>query len=307
MIFYRVISQHRPQHPAKPGLDPWVWAVLTATIGFLAVVGTNAAGNFYVSLRGDSPAFPHRFDQRYLALMGWGFLVPFVWGFSAKWLRVFLGLKSLGTGVLASALAVNGMGVVLAVAGQLALATWLFVASTTLAIVAIRVFEPSDQPAKTKGVHASFPFFVRVAYGWLLVAAFLGVGASIWDTSGGIWGASRHALTVGFISVMVLSIGQRILPAFAGMRLLWSTKLMFVGLLLLNIGCALRVSCEVLAYQGYAGWAWSVLPGSALLELAGLTAFAVNILATFILQPSHVANQPVVLGIPELLAEGVRR
>ena len=35
--------------------------------------------------------------------------------------------------------------------------------------------------------------------------------------------------------------------------------------------------------------------------------FAVNILATFILQPSHVANQPVVLGIPELLAEGVRR
>ena len=52
---------------------------------------------------------------------------------------------------------------------------------------------------------------------------------------------------------------------------------MFAGLLLLTIGCTLRVSSEVLAYQGYANWAWSVLPISALLELAGITAFATNI------------------------------
>ena len=304
LIFFRIISEHRPQNPAKPGFEPWVWAVLTATIGFLAVVGMNVAGSFYVALRGDSPAFPHRFDQRYLALIGWGFLVPFVWGFSAKWLRVFLGLQALRTRVLVSALAVNASGVVLALTGRLGPATWVFVLSTALAIVAIRVFEPGDQPAKTKGVHGSFPAFVRVAYLWLLLAALLGVGASLWDTSGGVWGASRHALTVGFISVMVLSIGQRILPAFAGMRLLWSTKLMLAGLLLLSVGCTLRVFSEVLAYQGYAAWAWSVLPGSAVLELAGLTAFAVNILGTFLLEPSHASNQPVIMGIPEMLARG---
>lgn len=304
LIFFRIISGHRPRNPAKQGLEPWVWAVLTATIGFLGLVGMNVAGSLYVSLRGDSPAFPHRFDQRYLALMGWGFLVPFVWGFSAKWLGVFLGLKTLRTRVLLSALAVNSSGVALAITGRLGPATWVFVLGTALAIVAIRVFEPADLPAKTRGVHVSFPVFVRVAYVWLLVATLLGVGASIWDTSGGIWGASRHALTVGFISVMVLSIGPRILPAFAGMRLLWSTKLMFAALLLLSLGCALRVFSEVLAYQGYAVWAWSVLPGSALLELAGLTAFAVNILGTFLLEPSHVSNQPVIMGIPEMLARG---
>ena len=304
LIFFRIISEHRPRNPAKQGFEPWVWAVLTATIGFLAVVGMNVAGSFYVSLRGGSPAFPHRFDQRYLALMGWGFLVPFVWGFSAKWLGVFLGLKPLRPRVLLGALAVNSSGVVLAMTGELGPATWVFVLGTALAIVAIRVFEPGVLPAKTKGVHASFPVFVRVAYGWLLVATFLGVGASIWDTSGGIWGASRHALTVGFISVMVLSIGPRILPAFAGMRLLWSSKLMFAALLLLSLGCTLRVFSEVLAYQGYAAWAWSVLPGSALLELAGLTAFAVNILGTFLLEPSHVSKQPVIVGIPEMLARG---
>src|SRR4029077_16826331 len=113
-----------------------------------------------------------------------------------------------------------------------------------------------------------------------------------WDTSGGIWGASRHALTVGFISVMILSVGQRILPAFAGMWMLWSTKLMFVGLVFVTLGCKPHASCEVLACQGYAAWAWSVLPISALSELAGPTVYAVNILRTFIQLPATRRNRP---------------
>ena len=72
---------------------------------------------------------------------------------------------------------------------------------------------------------------------------------------------------------------------------------MFAGLALLTLGCTLRVSSEVLAYQEYAGWAWSVLPVSALLELAGITMFAMNIFGTFILEPSHVQKQPLVVGI----------
>ena len=46
------------------------------------------------------------------------------------------------------------------------------------------------------------------------------------------------------------------------------------------IGCTLRVSSEVLAYQHYAGWAWSVLPVSAVVEMAAFTLFAVNLTAT---------------------------
>ena len=129
---------------------------------------------------------------------------------------------------------VNFAGVVLTLAGWGAEATALFVVGVALAIAALRMFEAPQQEAKTRGVHRSFPFFIRMAYGWLLAAALLGVGAALWDSSGGIWGASRHALTVGFIAVMVLCVGQRILPAFAGMRLLWSTRLMFAGLALLT-------------------------------------------------------------------------
>jgi uncharacterized protein involved in response to NO len=99
---------------------------------------------------------------------------------------------------------------------------------------------------------------------------------------------------------MILNVGQRILPAFVGMRQLWSTKLMFLGLGLLTIGCTLRVLCEVIAYQGYAAWAWawSVLPVSALVELTALTIYAINIFGTFLLVPSHAQKETVMVGLP---------
>ena len=297
VIFFRAVSQHRLENSGKNRLESWVSVIISASIGLMLTLVANFAGTIYMAVRGTSPALPHALDQRYLVLVAWGFLVPFVWGFSTKWMPVFLGLKPLRPKLLVTALAVNFAGIVLTLAGWGTQATPLFVAGAALAIAALRMFESSRQEPKTRGVHRSFPFFVRMAYGWLLVAGLLGIGAARWDSSGGIWGASRHALTVGFIAVMVLSVGQRILPAFAGMRLLWSTGLMFAGLALLAIGCTLRVSCEILAYQGYANWAWDVLPVSAVLELAGITAFAMNIFGTFILEPSHVQKQPLVVGI----------
>jgi len=297
LIFFRAVSQHRPAGSGKSKLEPWIWVVISASTGLLLVLLANLAGCIYVSLRGADPAFPHVLDQRYLTLMAWGFLVPFVWGFSAKWMPVFLGLKPVRPRLLLTALTTNVVGIGLVIAGVGAVGAFVLVAGAGLAVGALRMFEPSVHEAKTRGVHASFPFFVRMAYGWLLVAAMLGVAAVYWDSSGGIWGASRHALTVGYVAVMVFCVGQRVLPAFAGMRLLWSTKLMFAGLALLTLGCTLRVSCEVIAYQGYAAWAWTVLPISAFCELAGVTVYAINILGTFILEPSHVQKQPLVVGI----------
>ena len=301
-IFFAIVSQHKPKDSGKTTVEPWVWVVMSATIGFLLSLSANLAESVQMALRGADPAFPHNFDQRYLALLGWGFLVPFVWGFSAKWMRVFLGLRPVRPRFLFAAVALEFAGVGCAVAGQFTLATLLLLAATVSSVLAIRIFEPSEQKPKTRGIHKSFPFFVRMAYAWLLIAASLGVGASLWDTSGGFWGASRHALTVGFVGMMILAVGQRILPAFAGMRLLWSPKLMFLGLLLLMLGCTLRVSCEVLAYQGYAAWAWRILPASALIELTALSVFTVNMLCTFALQKSHAVNEPMMVGLPQSVA-----
>lgn len=299
LIFFRAVSQHKGDGSSSKKLDPWIWVVVSASVGLLLVLATNLAGTLYVSLREVSPAFPHRFEQRYLALIGWGFLVPFVWGFSAKWMTVFLGLKPFRSHLLLAAVAANLCGLGFVLAGVSAVGTWFFLAAAGLSAIALRMFEPSENEPKIRGIHSSFPFFLRSAYAWLLIAAVLGVAASRWDTSGGIWGASRHALTVGFISVMILSVGQRVLPAFAGMRILWSTKLMFLALLVLSIGCSARVSSEVLAYQGYANWAWHILPLSALLELTALTLFALNMMGTILLQPTHAVRDPMIARISE--------
>jgi hypothetical protein len=286
VIFFHSVSGHRPQDSGKQKLDEWIVVVIAAAVGLLLTLLVNLGAALFLAFRGISPDLPIAFDQRFLVLETWGFLVPFVWGFSAKWLPVFLGLRPVRGRVLLLAVAVNSVGVFAAMMGWMRPAVLLLLSGILVAVLALRFFERTQQPAKVKGVHASFPVFVRLAYVWAIVAAALGIWANAVEGSHGIWGASRHALTVGFLATMVFSVGQRILPAFSGMRLLFSTKLMFLSLLLLGTGCLLRVSSEILAYQGFAGWAWSWLPVSAVVEMTAVTIFAINLLCTFMSRPT---------------------
>jgi hypothetical protein len=168
---------------------------------------------------------------------------------------------------------------------------YLLLSGAAVAVWALRLLEPAERPAKIKGVHGSFPLFVRLAYCWLVVAGLLGIWASSAPYARGIWGASRHALTVGFLSTMVFAIGQRVLPAFSGMRLLFSRRTMLAALLLLAGGCLLRVSAEILAYQGYAPSAWLWLPVSAVTEMTAVSLFAFNLFATFV---KHPPSPPII-------------
>ena len=102
-------------------------------------------------------------------------------------------------------------------------------------------------------------------------------------------------MTVGFLAVMVFSIGPKILPAFCGARVLFSPKLMFLSLALLNAGCLMRVCSEIAAYEGYAAHGWSMLPISAVIELTAVTIFALNLVVTFLRPPAHLM-QPALAG-----------
>ena len=293
MIFLRCVSGHKAKDAGKESLDVWVWVVIIASLGFLADLAVNLAEAISVAAKGAGPSFPPAFDQRFLVLSTWGFLVPFVWGFSAKWLPVFLGLREVRGRRLLTAVGLNTAGVACALSGLTLLASVLLLAGSAVAVLALGLFEPRKQAPKIKGVHSSFPVFVRLVYVWLVIAAGLGIWAATLSDAPGAWGASRHALTVGFLAMMVFSIGQRILPAFSGMRLLFSPRLMFAALALLGLGCTLRVSCEALAYQGLAVWAWSLLPVSAVIELSAVVAFAANLVATFVRKPRVVAASGV--------------
>jgi uncharacterized protein involved in response to NO len=292
LTFFGTMSQHSPPQTggAPRKSEPWMLVVIGSTVAFLVTLLANVVVTVYVAMRGDGPAIPLILDQRLLMLPTWGFLVPAVWGFNARWLPVFLGLRGLRPQFLYAAVVSGWMASALMLRGWAIFAAALLPLAAVAAIVALRVFEPSIRAGKLNGVHRSFPGFVRGAYVWLLAASALSIAAALADREGGIWGASRHALTVGFLATMVFAIGQKILPAFCGARVLFSTGLMFTSLLMLNGGCALRVLSEVLVYEGYAGWAWRVLPFSAIVELTAVTVFAANLVITFLRPPAHLMS-----------------
>lgn len=231
------------------------------------------------ALRGSAPVFPPQWDRTFLLIALWGFTVAVAWGYSTRFVTIFLGLEapmhraarwlSIGIGAL----------VIAALARQFLLSDLLALALTVYAIWAVRIFHASARPAKLIGVYRRYPAFIRLAYVWLAAGAALGLAADLAPRITGLGGASRHAITVGFIATLIFALAPRILPSFLNGRKLYSARIMAVSLWLLTTGCLLRVLSEAVAYSS-GGRLWSVLPFSAFLELAAVLAFVVNMAAT---------------------------
>ena len=286
LLFLSAAAHHKlPNHLVVPRkkqhMELWMISVLLGTAGLTGAIIFNFVECVRLAIAGASPSFPHTLDQKYLVILGWGFIVPVVWGFSARWLPAFLGIVKPRAGLFRAALLLDVLGVVAGVSGALKIAVLFLAVGAGLSGFALRLMEHPRTKAKTLGVHASFPVFARIPYLWLAIAGAMSVWAAFADLHGGIWGASRHALTVGFAATMVFAIGPRILPHFGGIYRIFSTRLMLAALLFLQVGCTLRVSSEPLAYEDILPFAWKVLPISGMLELTGVLIFAANILLTF--------------------------
>jgi hypothetical protein len=286
LLFLAAASHHKLPESSQPkqraAMEPWMLSVLLGTAGLTAAVIFNFAECVQLAMQGGLRSFPHALDQKYLVLLAWGFLVPVVWGFSARWLPAFLAIPKPDARKLQCALALDLLGVLCAVSGWVRPATILLAYGAATILFALHLTQRPQGHAKVQGIHPSFPTFVRLAYVWLLVAGCMSIWAAFADAHGGIWGASRHALTVGFAATMVLAIGPRILPHFAGVRAIFSKRLMLLSLLLMQSGCLLRVSSEPLAYEGLLSSAWKVLPVSGMLELGAVLLFAANLSLTLL-------------------------
>lgn len=287
LLFLQAASHHKlpetnPGETSRPRMELWMVSVLIGTAGLAAGVIFNFVECLLLAIRGSSPAFPHPLDQKYLVLLGWGFLVPTVWGFSARWLPAFLAISKPNARIFRIALILDFAGMLCGVSGWPKPATILLASSAIAAGIALHLAEKPHATIRIQGIHPSFPSFVRLAYVWLVIAGAMSIVAAFRDLHGGIWGASRHALTVGFAATMVFAIGPRILPNFAGVTGIFSKRLMFLSLLLIQLGCTLRVSSEPLAYEGILWFGWKVLPVSGMLELGAVLVFATNLALTFL-------------------------
>ncbi len=242
------------------------------------------------------------FEEPALEAILEGFLVLTALGVSLRTLPVFAGLaptreRILPTAFVASQVGLAGLviGAVLVAEpsrtafGQLLTsggAVIIFAAVATI-VWALRLFEPSTLPVAEMGTGHGWARAIRFAYVWLLAGLALQavastraavMGSSIaWSTLG----AARHALALGFVTLMIVGMASRVIPVFAG-KPLWKAWLVDLATGLIVLSVALRVPIEVLAPYG-SGVAWAIpLTLSGPLALAGLVAFALNFTATMI-------------------------
>ena len=268
-------SETKKKKPEDLGSWFGIWGF--ASLGLALIL--NLGLSIWLAIADHSPVFPPEWDHTFLILMVWGFAVVMAWGFSTRFITVFLGLEA----PQHQAAGKFGIGIVvllaLALARQYFFADLLILALSVYAIWALRLFQKPPRPAKLSGAYRHYPAFIRLAYAWLVAGAVLGVAADLLPRATGLGGASRHAVTVGFIALLILALGPRMLPSFLNGRQLFSTRWMAASLWLLSAGCLLRVSSEAVAYS-LGGNAWSLLPISAYLEFAGVLAFAANMAVT---------------------------
>jgi hypothetical protein len=110
-------------------------------------------------------------------------------------------------------------------------------------------------------------------------------------------GAARHAITVGFVSLMIVGVAARVVPTLNGVdaRRLSALWLPFV---LLNAGCALRVSTQVLT--DFTPRAFPFAGVSGVLEVTGLALWGAHLWLVMAGRPR--LRRPALPPLPPLVA-----
>ncbi len=162
---------------------------------------------------------------------------------------------------------------VIVLAGTIAVLVWNW-----------RIFAAPPEPDRTLK-------FLRAAYIWLLASLAMlvlmpihqyvlipwlapGSEAARLHFSHAYSGAIRHAITVGFISLMIVGVAARVVPVLNGVDSRRLSKL-WAPFLLLNAGCILRVAGQTLT--DFAPWMFPVAGISGVLEVLGLALWGVHL------------------------------
>jgi len=292
-------------------------AQVVAALGFLALVAQQLAGKLRtpwarfvlaaaawmilwavvdLMLRGRAgPAGPGAYtesDRRLLMELAlFGFALNAVYGFGQRLLPGMLGGGSPRRSAVATTFGLHNAGVLALVVSQVRWqgpcavlgAAAVAVGAGAWALSLHGFHRMRRSPTRPE---AGAPFLVRyiqLALAWLLAGLALLVAGQMATAIRGFppphayLGATRHALTVGFLTTLILGVGQRLVPILGHDLLAWP-RLVVPTFGLIAAGSALRVVAEL----GTLAWppAFRILPASAVLELGALALFAANLLRT---------------------------
>jgi hypothetical protein len=214
-------------------------------------------------------------DERALWTMLLGAIGTLIFGVWARLAPGFVAALPARQRPLLAGVALWLSGVAFLAAG-IAAGPWLLLAGLATTTYALNVFGPgiARQPLRD---HARLTRIgVRSAFGWafvgigILAAGTLGAAGSYLQVSAG-----RHAVALGFVTLMIFAVGARALPAFLDRRL-WSPSLQIGTLVIANLGVVLRVVPQLLQDAELD----PIVGISGILSYTSLLLFTVNVIRT---------------------------
>jgi len=147
-----------------------------------------------------------------------------------------------------------------------------------------RLFGPVPADENDRGLK-----FIRAAFVWFIVATamlvfvpiynfgiYLPVTGSHIPFSHAFFGAYRHAITVGFIMMMIVGVSSKVVPTLSGVDLRRATSL-WPTFLLLNLGNGMRVTFQIAT--DFTPQAFPIMGISGFIEVVGLTLWAYELLS----------------------------
>ena len=182
--------------------------------------------------------------------------------------RGWLGLGAIGAGLLLE----STLFVALRLTGDHRWAAGLYLGWILLAVGVLTVVWPWRlwRPTARNGRSATF---IRLGYAWLALSLVMLLLLPAYQAVSGLpfshayYGAIRHAVTVGFVSQMIVGVSTLVVPVTPRTATLRPT------LVLLNLGCFLRVSLQIAS--DWTPAAFGVIGVSGVLELLALLLWAV--------------------------------
>ncbi len=278
------------RHRTGQGLT-WQTKFVFASLGYLLTVSCVEPWVFAKSHQVDPTAsisfvaewFPVLRELQFL-----GFVAMMIFGVALVKLNTCFGIKpanrvlgEIGFLVWNAGLWIRAIGWLYDFRGGLLDGRYFFLGGSMIAIGAafllgsLRVFEAADEPLRTHK-------FIRAAFGWLFVGGLMmaieplhlkAIGAPF---SHAYTGAVRHAMTVGFISQMIIGVGSHVVSKLNGLpdkalNPLWAT------FWLVNLGNTARVACEVLI--DYRPDAFVPMGFTGFIELLGLSLWGGHMLS----------------------------
>ncbi len=324
-IFAHVIWRTLRANPAVA--EFWDRYVLASAVWFVVTALATLALAALMAREGRD-IIPPAFDAAYLHMALWGFPGVMILGISLRTIPLFMGLRRANQNaflpvfwLLNGGIAVHGLLPLLASLVGLQVPAWLVAAGASAEFIAaaafvyhLNLFRPraldtADEP----GVARDYEKFIHAAYAWLLAAATLGAGYAIAEAVTGeavphaLVGAYRHALTVGFISMIIVGMAARIVPVFHGQPL-FSPRLLGVSFILLNAGNLTRVLSQPLA-DFVGGPFFTTMGVSGFVEVAALALFGLNLWRTMDAdaEPTASYEEDGPITARTVVAEAIRR